>query len=862
MARAPSLAVVELKSSRGWLETLQTFREVLRRRVEPNVIVYGAAIGSCKGNWPVSFWFLERLQQAAVKADAELYTSCINSCRKGPGRAWREVVALLKDLEAKDLQSDLFVYNGAISACEASNSWQEALLLLGSLDARRLEMDVVSLSSTLTVCERCKEWEMTLALLCAGEESQMQLNLITYNTAISSFGKARQWQMAVEFVFEGLGRRRMAPDLISYNSLLNGFGLAQQWMDALFLLEQMQELRVRADSFSYSATIHACGESSEWQQACELLSAAPLVTCVMENAAMEACCTASMWPQALSLFDGIDSPSAGSFKSALVAAKEGQQWLLALHLFSEMEKANKPRTVNAWNTVIQAVLSGASVLRALEVLKDMELSALATDDRMYAELIEASAQCSNWPIACWLMERGKLSADLLSQTSAIRACQQSQQWERGSWMLTQLQEAQLKTDVVSKNLQLSICKTAEQWWEALRCFQQMQEIDVISYTTAMSAFVDAGEWRHAVFLFNELESQRLKPAGMTYTFALSAVAMAFQQLDAQRITSQLERSVAQRLEGAQIAFAAAMNAGQLESLPTNAMCFWHRRVLGDQDWKMYIQDPTGQVSSRVTFRVRSHWHQAVVFFDASRRLGFDDEEADLFLLCALDKACHWSSCLQHLKSGRSGSEEELRERNVAINACSRELRWQRACTLLHQLPIDQMQGSLVSYHSALLSLPWRSGLEILELLGGVPLCSLDTCHAVLYSLRLAAAWHAALHLLWTLDQPVTMTYNMVLASSDWAVCLVVLENMLMRDLKPDLYTYASLLSAFVRAGRWHQCLHLLQLMRSQELPPDARLYSNVLQHAMQSTILATPLQRYRPASLEEALRRQKWRGRD
>ena len=34
--------------------------------------------------------------------------------------------------------------------------------------------------------------------------------------------------------------------------------------------------------------------------------------------------------------------------------------------------------------------------------------------------------------------------------------------------------------------------------------------------------------------------------------ALSAVAMAFQQLDAQRITSQLERSVAQRLEGAQM----------------------------------------------------------------------------------------------------------------------------------------------------------------------------------------------------------------------------------------------------------------------------------------------------------------------
>lgn len=33
----------------------------------------------------------------------------------------------------------------------------------------------------------------------------------------------------------------------------------------------------------------------------------------------------------------------------------------------------------------------------------------------------------------------------------------------------------------------------------------------------------------------------------------------------------------------------------------------------------------------------------------------------------------------------------------------------------------------------------------------------------------------------------------------------------------DLYTYASLLSAFVRAGRWHQCLHLLQLMRSQDV---------------------------------------------
>ena len=32
--------------------------------------------------------------------------------------------------------------------------------------------------------------------------------------------------------------------------------------------------------------------------------------------------------------------------------------------------------------------------------------------------------------------------------------------------------------------------------------------------------------------------------------------------------------------------------------------------------------------------------------------------------------------------------------------------------------LQKKQGSLVSYHSALLSLPWRSGLEILELLGG------------------------------------------------------------------------------------------------------------------------------------------------
>ena len=43
----------------------------------------GRSANQGKGNWPVSFWFLERLQQAAVKADAELYTSCINSCRKG-----------------------------------------------------------------------------------------------------------------------------------------------------------------------------------------------------------------------------------------------------------------------------------------------------------------------------------------------------------------------------------------------------------------------------------------------------------------------------------------------------------------------------------------------------------------------------------------------------------------------------------------------------------------------------------------------------------------------------------------------------------------------------------------------------------
>lgn len=156
----------------------------------------------------------------------------------------KKTLDLLCQMQQQEVETNIFHFSCAISACEKLADWSMALEILRKMKERQVPCNVVSCSSTLSACEKASQWPMALELFQTMTEQQISPNLIALSSTISACEKGGEWQMALEL----FASAHMDHDVVSYSSMISACAQGGQWQLAVHILQTMTERQTLSSS--------------------------------------------------------------------------------------------------------------------------------------------------------------------------------------------------------------------------------------------------------------------------------------------------------------------------------------------------------------------------------------------------------------------------------------------------------------------------------------------------------------------------------------------------------------------------------------------------------------------------------------
>ncbi|CAE7290095.1 unnamed protein product [Symbiodinium sp. CCMP2592] len=204
-----------------------------------------------RGNWTLALALLQHMQEAST-ANEIAFSTAINACTKGA--AWEPAVALLGEMDAKDIRRDNVAFNATITACEKGGRWESAVAVAEEMASAKLPKDVVTYSALITALEKGDQWADSLALLQRMKLERVHPNVISFSAAASAAARGSQWASALDLL-EEMRTKAVEFGAVSYNTALAACGAASQWEEMLNLLKEMLHGAVEPDDFASSVLL-------------------------------------------------------------------------------------------------------------------------------------------------------------------------------------------------------------------------------------------------------------------------------------------------------------------------------------------------------------------------------------------------------------------------------------------------------------------------------------------------------------------------------------------------------------------------------------------------------------------------------
>ena len=94
-------------------------------------------------------------------------------------------MALLQEMQDKEISSDTIAYNAAISACAKGGQWQHAVTLFEDMQDENIAPDTDTYYAANSACEKGHQWHLALTLLQEMQDKKIAPDTITCKAAIS-----------------------------------------------------------------------------------------------------------------------------------------------------------------------------------------------------------------------------------------------------------------------------------------------------------------------------------------------------------------------------------------------------------------------------------------------------------------------------------------------------------------------------------------------------------------------------------------------------------------------------------------------------------------------------------------------------
>ena len=122
---------------------------MLKGRVNPDIIVYNAAISACEkgGQWQQALNLFRAMPKAKAIPDSISYNAAISACEKGS--QWQQALNLFEAVLRAKGTPTVISHNAAISACHRGHQWQQALLLFEAMPRSTVKPNRVTFCALL-----------------------------------------------------------------------------------------------------------------------------------------------------------------------------------------------------------------------------------------------------------------------------------------------------------------------------------------------------------------------------------------------------------------------------------------------------------------------------------------------------------------------------------------------------------------------------------------------------------------------------------------------------------------------------------------------------------------------------------------
>ena len=172
-----------------WQGALALLADMTDCGLKPDVISFDTAMSACDKaeQWQQAVELLLKLREASLKEDAVTCSTLVSACVKG--EEW--ALALWFIAHMQNIERDVFVYTGAMSAYEKSNDhWHGALLVFDHLMCSFLEVDLVARNAIISACTEV--WQIALALFSGSDHCDE----ISFNALLGACSKGEKLDKA------------------------------------------------------------------------------------------------------------------------------------------------------------------------------------------------------------------------------------------------------------------------------------------------------------------------------------------------------------------------------------------------------------------------------------------------------------------------------------------------------------------------------------------------------------------------------------------------------------------------------------------------------------------------------------------
>lgn len=178
-------AMSSCESKGLWQGALALLADMTDCGLKPDVISFDTAMSACDKaeQWQQAVELLLKLREASLKEDAVTCSTLVSACVKG--EEW--ALALWFIAHMQNIERDVFVYTGAMSAYEKSNDhWHGALLVFDHLMCSFLEVDLVARNAIISACTEA--WQIALALFSGSDHCDE----ISFNALLGACSKGEK----------------------------------------------------------------------------------------------------------------------------------------------------------------------------------------------------------------------------------------------------------------------------------------------------------------------------------------------------------------------------------------------------------------------------------------------------------------------------------------------------------------------------------------------------------------------------------------------------------------------------------------------------------------------------------------------